>query len=65
MRKKQKKITVLLAPRTFSKFDRYCEEHGYKKTGLLNKMILERLEEHESNLNLSENRHKPTRKKDL
>ena len=45
---KLKKITVLLAPEIFAQFNEYCEENGYKKSSLLNRMIISHLEQNNS-----------------
>jgi hypothetical protein len=37
------KITVLLKPGEFSRFDAYCEEMGYKKSPLIARLIREYL----------------------
>ena len=41
----QKKITVLLDPDEFSRFDRFCRERGFKKSTLLVRLIREFLDQ--------------------
>jgi len=41
---KHKKITVLLDPAEFAQFDRFCSEHGFKKSTLLVRLLREFLE---------------------
>jgi hypothetical protein len=40
----QKKITVLLDPDEFHRFDRFCREQGFKKSTLLVRLLREFLE---------------------
>lgn len=39
MSSKAKKITVLLEPEEFAEFDRFCLEHGFKKSTLLVRLL--------------------------
>jgi len=39
MSNKNRKITVLVAPQKFEKFSNFCEQQGYKKSTLINKLI--------------------------
>ena len=44
MSQKQKKITVLLDESEFVQFDRFCIEHGFKKSTLLVRLLREFLD---------------------
>lgn len=44
MPNKQKKITVLLEQKEFDEFDQFCQEHGFKKSTLLVRLLREFLE---------------------
>ena len=44
-RKKPSKITVLLDPEEFGRFEAYCESQGFKKSTLIAKLIRELLAE--------------------
>jgi hypothetical protein len=39
MSDKNRKITVLVEPKKFDRFSKYCEQQGYKKSTLINKLI--------------------------
>ena len=41
MPNKHKKITVLLSEAEFEDFDRFCREHGFKKSTLLVRLLRE------------------------
>jgi hypothetical protein len=43
-RKKPTKITVLLSDEEFDRFDRYCQERGFKKSTLIARLIRQYLE---------------------
>lgn len=45
MDKLPKKITVLVDPEQFERFDAYCESRGYKKSTLICRLIREYLDE--------------------
>ncbi len=42
-RKKQGKITVLLDPEEFDRFEAYCEAQGFKKSTLIARLIRDHL----------------------
>ena len=58
--KKPKKVTVLLEPEIFVRFDAYCEQKGCKKSSLLSRMILDHLDKEQ--INAPANRTKKTAK---
>jgi len=41
---KLRKLTVLLSPEQFERFEEYCQEQGYKKSTLVARLIRELLE---------------------
>lgn len=43
-RKKPSKITVLLDPSGFGRFEAYCESQGFKKSTLIARLIREHLD---------------------
>jgi hypothetical protein len=43
-RKKPTKITVLLSDEEFDRFDRYCQERGFKKSTLIARLIRQYLD---------------------
>lgn len=43
-RKKPTKVTVLLNDEEFDRFDRYCQERGFKKSTLIARLIRQYLE---------------------
>lgn len=42
--KERKKITVLLDPGEAERFERYCEERGFKKSTLIARLVREHLD---------------------
>lgn len=44
--KQRKKITVLLDPGEARRFERYCDEQGFKKSTLIVRLIREHLDSH-------------------
>jgi hypothetical protein len=42
---KKSKITVILAPKEFDRFDVYCEKMGFKKSTLIARLIKAHLDE--------------------
>jgi hypothetical protein len=43
IQKQRKQITVLLDPREAERFERYCEERGFKKSTLIARLVREHL----------------------
>lgn len=43
-RKQMNKITVLLPPEEFERFDRYCRERAYKKSTLIARLVRQYLD---------------------
>ena len=44
MDRKNVKITVILAPEDFDRFDAYCQEQGFKKSTLTARLIRDHLD---------------------
>ena len=40
----KRKVTVLLEPEEFERFERYCEDRGFKKSTLVARLIREHLD---------------------
>ena len=45
MNRKRVKISVLLDPKDFDRFDAYCQERGFKKSTLIARLIRDHLDE--------------------
>ena len=45
MSRKRIKISVLLDPKEFDRFDAYCQERGFKKSTLIARLIRDHLDE--------------------